>query len=90
MPLPNCHAEEFDFSNVSLKELREVRATITEEMRMINRNSQTPAMKRRYEDLSLYSGFLYNSIQMKTFDEMNKTFDEMNKHYFEAKIPLKK
>lgn len=90
MPLPNCHAEEFDFSNVSLDELREVRATINEEMHMINRNSQTPALKRRYEELSLYSGFLYNSIQMKMVDEMNKTFDEMNKHYFEAKIPLKK
>jgi hypothetical protein len=73
----------YDFSAVSLKELREVYATIKEEMRaMRNTNSQ-----QRYEDLSLYSGFLYNAIQTKAEDE---TVNEMNKHYFGDKITLKK
>lgn len=74
----------YDFSAVSLKELREVYATIKEEMRAINTNRLT---KQRYEDLSLYSGFLYNAIQTKAEDE---TVDEMNKHYFGDKITLKK
>lgn len=77
MPVPN-----YDFSAVSLKELREVYATIKEEMR--NANSLT---KQRYEDLGLYSGFLYNAIQRKAEDE---TVYEMNKHYFGDKITLKK
>ena len=77
----------YDFSAVSLKELRDVYATIKEEMRAININSQTPATKQRYEDLGLYSGFLYNAIQRKAEDE---TVYEMNKHYFGDKITLKK
>lgn len=75
MTLPNYHAQEFDLSNVTLKELKNV-------LKLCWKNPPAGKGNGGYDDLDLYEGFLQKSIQIKTIDEMNK-------HYFGGKISLK-
>lgn len=82
---------EFDLSNVTLKELQEIFTVINEECRQIrnaikvglrSRQQSTPEIHFKLHSMDTYANFLNKSIQIKIIDEMNKT-------YFGSKITLK-
>ena len=86
---------EFDLSNVTLKELQDIQRVIQEELRQIyqalvpNGPYQPEAKVKEYE-YSTYARFLANAIRIKKIDEIRiKKIDEMNKTYFGTKITLK-
>lgn len=82
---------EFDLSNVTLKELQDIQCVISEEYLQINQAIQvgtrsgqqpTPEIHFKRHSMDTYANFLNKAIQIKIIDEMNKT-------YFGSKITLK-
>jgi hypothetical protein len=79
---------EFDLSNVTLKELQDIQCVIREELGQIKLSmrsqkvSSTDDIYKKNVQLRRYSDFIDKAIQIKIIDEMNKT-------YFGTKITLK-